>query len=322
MKILDNFEFEKKNVDLESGIENLDINDVEMKRLEISLESELLGLESLLLDIGTEAITEDRGKLAKIGDFIKRVWKAFINFISRIFSKTSRLEKRQELIKKHVEEAKNKMDNATVKETLKFDEEKFNTCINNSKELNQILPHIQSLISEYIKSKTHFTTSLDGSDWSAISHKLAAIKFPSEYVYFDTSKDNSIDSITLYRYLKRSELLLSSLKTMENFANKYLLNEKLENILITSEVREKGEESVRIVNNIREFCKEYSRTLKELVAVVNESMIKIDKYLVGVISGYRREVKESGESVKQIVSAVMDEYGIEGVANIIKNLSK
>lgn len=316
MKILDNFEFEK-----ESGIENLDINDIEMRRLEIALESELLGLESALLDIGTEAITKDGGKLAKIGDFIKRVWESFISFITRMFSKTSRLEKRQEIIKKHAEEAKNKINSATVKETLKFDEEKFNTCINNAKELNQMLPHIQSLIEKFIKTSIHFTTSEDGSDWSTMSHKLTAIKFPSEFVHFDSSKDSSIDSRTLFLYLKKSELLLSSLKTMENFANKYLLDKKLESKLINIDVTE-GKEAKDIVNNIREFCREYSRTLKELVMVVNESMIKIDKYLVEVISGYRREVSESGESVKHIVSAVLEEYGIEGVTSIIRNLSK
>lgn len=286
MKIIDNFDIYFDNhIEFEKFM-NTSCNESFDDLYDINyLFSELYGLES-----------NDKGKMGRLLDALKTIWKWILN---KLKSKWNRLGKMKTEINALLSLDYSKYNGVTVKGLV--DPGVLNSL---SKYYELVITTLSEILREFKLGELNFDkVEKFVKNINEHNQNIANIKKPP--------LDKEINASDIKKYL-----------TELSKAVQLLREERKE---VTSLVFEIYNAVGKLSSDNTDISLEYIKNIKNYLNNIFEPMDLYEEAIVDsikVLSNVDKKDDSSTESVdSKIIAAVMEEYGIEGVANIIKSLA-
>lgn len=306
MKIIDNFDFENSMESVEPSI-SYDITEDEL----ISLESEYN--ESLeMFSISTESSLGDAA--SKLMNMIKKLVKYIMGKIRSSFSKINILGREINKLDKNIKMLENKTL-ATEAEQMKLPFsgslmvplKKIKASVEDIKKLNDAVSSLEVFVSDFSYTRGK---SPDFDKFTTVIEKLGKTIKSSDEGFEEadlgTLREVRADAESAKKFLSMQ------LKRLYGIMNEFIKN-------LDSSTKKPQID----INDINQWKDVFESTSKALENKINGSADFLSKEVAKINNFINNNLSKSGnESMdSKIIAAVMEEYGIEGVASIIKNLA-
>lgn len=278
-------------------IDNFEIN-VEYDKFDVSVESEDIDFNNVDDFAGIEGIADGmKNAKEKAIKFIKWI-------ISQITKRFSKYEKARRLINKFKSDLKSSdigTEASSSKSTIYLKIDRLYKIYKYVKSLDPTIKEIEKFVNSYNPNDETY-------DESIITKLIDNLQNNYKLSDDSSSKDSYKTNVNMQELYRCADASLAAVALMESYDNK--LKNAYTKFLTKCDSKDDGTKTVWF-SAVSHLCGVYSK-------LINKSIDEVIK--IYAESGYSLR-KLAGSLESQIIEAVMEEYGIEGVASIIRNIS-
>ena len=301
MKIIDNFEiaFENYSPEFEEFLNSEATESIE------DIDTLVEGLES---ELGLEA--EEGGKLQKLWNMIKAIWNWILQKLKSTHVRMKKIRNKiKELIKskndKPIETVEGLVNPKAIDELVESYKNLIDVLKSISKSVTVVTPNtvneLRKLGAKLVASKM----SVSGTDFRRRFHEGITIEV-TELNRYLVSLDKACGNLEEAR-----KQLMAVVFEIHNKCSKT----SIESAQKGSGSEKDGFEVIRIMNEITKGTKDLFKYMDKFETYIQLSLQTLE-------GKENPQIKSGDESIEsKLVEAIMEEYGIEGVTSIIRNLS-